>query len=654
MHAEAGRKTNAIVSKICCAIVATVVLALWFTGAAFAHDLTAKFAKLGQKPADCEKNYDNSHDGQTHGKNKFPGMPLLTYNSTFWVALVTGLVSSIIVQLVAWVMRGVKWTRLGGRDRTEDSLSVDNFISVSKTSIITITFGFLATMLGIVSGNLWFSWLTVEPYQKSDHFAKPQIPGNTGNPYLMYRTYDEVLMKKDLEPYEDYKREAIGEYMARENLTLEENPWIAQAAPMNPTEWAYSLYENNNPITSKNNNPPGCIECPITKKAFQDGKLVEDLNGRATKNWDCGNATNLDNCGNNKMKQKRLVENWVYLYRQRRDINPGWSWCGQHTSLAYGVEFFVAQPYLIDAMLGIVDMRNDMFQIFKDINFWTSALACLIGMFQVYSFTVPHQPHDMLMLSTFFRWCRLFSVATTVSSLVKSKVAKYSVIVFRLVCIIFAFAVLISVAEWPCDVIVRESDMEGSFYLNTKGNCDSAFQSMWTCIWFIFVTMSTVGYGDHSPHTIFGQGITILLIMVMLTSLPGWIDDLSNSTEEEETTVVVNPAGSFRGDKTSKAVVVVPDGEEQAIEYGEDDEAMTALREACAVVGMDLADKDDPKLAMVMFVAAMHEGMTHTKKIVSRDGRIKRVSVNPVQQLRYMKAQRRKAEEDAKNGSEDV
>lgn len=58
-------------------------------------------------------------------------------------------------------------------------------------------------------------------------------------------------------------------------------------------------------------------------------------------------------------------------------------------------------------------------------------------------------------------------------------------------------------------------------------SCDFAFRSFWTCVWFIFITMSTVGYGDHSPHTVMGQIATLGIVAVMFLSLPGWINDIS-------------------------------------------------------------------------------------------------------------------------------
>merc|ERR1712118_76878 len=105
---------------------------------------------------------------------------------------------------------------------------------------------------------------------------------------------------------------------------------------------------------------------------------------------------------------------------------------------------------------------------------------------------MPHMPHNIIMLATGFRWCRLFGVASHVAEGAKGKTTRMIVLVFRLIFLILAFAQLSHFAEWPCEALVRESDQDHVFALTAS--CDIGFRSFWTTCWYVFVTMSTVGY----------------------------------------------------------------------------------------------------------------------------------------------------------------
>ena len=45
-------------------------------------------------------------------------------------------------------------------------------------------------------------------------------------------------------------------------------------------------------------------------------------------------------------------------------------------------------------------------------------------------------------------------------------------------------------------------------------------------VYFIMITVSTVGYGDYSPYTSFGQIVTMLILIVTIIMVPAMVTEL--------------------------------------------------------------------------------------------------------------------------------
>lgn len=85
-------------------------------------------------------------------------------------------------------------------------------------------------------------------------------------------------------------------------------------------------------------------------------------------------------------------------------------------------------------------------------------------------------------------------------------------IVLKLMFITLTGAALMFVAEKPCHAL--------------QENCDSGFDDFGNTVYFIFVTLSTVGYGDMSPKTGMGKVAIVFIIMGSISYLPNIISEI--------------------------------------------------------------------------------------------------------------------------------
>ena len=85
-------------------------------------------------------------------------------------------------------------------------------------------------------------------------------------------------------------------------------------------------------------------------------------------------------------------------------------------------------------------------------------------------------------------------------------------IVLKLMFVTLSAAALMFVAEKPCQAL--------------QDNCDQQFDNFGNTVYFIFVTLSTVGYGDMSPKTDMGKVAIVFIIMTSISYLPNIISEV--------------------------------------------------------------------------------------------------------------------------------
>lgn len=363
---------------------------------------------------------------------------------------------------------------------------------------------------------------------------------------------------------------------------------------LSPTAWGNAQLADNT-----------CVPCPQG-----DSRIPADGSAAPDGTRGCTATVGLDDCSPGHMRSRRLVAKWVYTY-----VKSETDWCGTTDARVYGLEMLTSAVFLVDAIIYLLGHRNNMADLLSGnaVSFWCNALACCVGMWALYAQQVPHNPYDMIMLSSVFRWCRLFAVASHVAkrSAKKGPVVRRMILASRLVFLIFTFAQFTHFAEWPCEAIVRESKPTGVFAMTAS--CDTGFRSFWTSFWYVFVTLSTVGYGDHFPATILGQLICMFLIIFMFILLPGWVDELGDASNDKDAKDATDQKNANPRQSSRKAVgagSAAASSLELAVnpakEPQEADPGQANLVEACALLGIDAAEAHaDPKLAMMTFIAKL-------------------------------------------------
>jgi len=141
--------------------------------------------------------------------------------------------------------------------------------------------------------------------------------------------------------------------------------------------------------------------------------------------------------------------------------------------------------------------------------FVTDILACLsIALIPI----VPTGHYSMYQIGGTIRFLGLMHAIIPFEPVVKSKKLVGVLIVFKLVFVTLTGAAMMFVAEKPCS--------------SMHSNCDEGFGDFGNTVYFIFVTLSTVGYGDMSPKTAMGKCVIVVIILAAISYLPNIISDI--------------------------------------------------------------------------------------------------------------------------------
>lgn len=125
---------------------------------------------------------------------------------------------------------------------------------------------------------------------------------------------------------------------------------------------------------------------------------------------------------------------------------------------------------------------------------------------------IPKGHYSMYQIGGTIRFLGLMHAIIPFEHLMKRKQFVGILIVFKLIFITLTGAAMMFVAEKPCSVMYE--------------TCDDGFNNFGNTVYFIFVTLSTVGYGDMSPKTTMGKSVIIFIILAGISYLPSIISDI--------------------------------------------------------------------------------------------------------------------------------
>lgn len=125
---------------------------------------------------------------------------------------------------------------------------------------------------------------------------------------------------------------------------------------------------------------------------------------------------------------------------------------------------------------------------------------------------VPNGYYSAYNIGGAFRFLGLLHFILSLENKIKTKQLVGFLIVLKLMFITLTGAAIMFVAEKPC--------------LALQDDCDLGFDSFGNTLYFIFVTLSTVGYGDMSPKTVMGKVAIVFIIMGSISYLPNIISEI--------------------------------------------------------------------------------------------------------------------------------
>lgn len=125
---------------------------------------------------------------------------------------------------------------------------------------------------------------------------------------------------------------------------------------------------------------------------------------------------------------------------------------------------------------------------------------------------VPHTYYSLYNMGGVLRFLGLMHAIVALEPLVKYKQLLGLLVIVKLTFVVLMSTALIFVAEKPCEAL--------------QESCDSGFDSFGNTLYFIFVTLSTVGYGDMSPKTDMGKVSIVFIIMASISYLPNILSEV--------------------------------------------------------------------------------------------------------------------------------
>jgi len=125
---------------------------------------------------------------------------------------------------------------------------------------------------------------------------------------------------------------------------------------------------------------------------------------------------------------------------------------------------------------------------------------------------VPKAYYSIYNLGGVLRFLGLGHAIVPLEHKIKTKQLVGFILVLKLAFVALMGTAIMFVAEKPCRALQQD--------------CDTGFDNFGDTLYFIFVTLSTVGFGDMSPKTEMGKVAIVFIIMASISYLPNLISDV--------------------------------------------------------------------------------------------------------------------------------
>jgi len=125
---------------------------------------------------------------------------------------------------------------------------------------------------------------------------------------------------------------------------------------------------------------------------------------------------------------------------------------------------------------------------------------------------VPNAYYSIYNIGGVLRFLGLGHAIVPLEHKIKTKQLVGFILVLKLSFVALMGAAIMFVAEKPCQALEKD--------------CDQGFDNFGDTLYFIFVTLSTVGFGDMSPKTEMGKVAIVFIIMASISYLPNLISDV--------------------------------------------------------------------------------------------------------------------------------
>jgi hypothetical protein len=127
-------------------------------------------------------------------------------------------------------------------------------------------------------------------------------------------------------------------------------------------------------------------------------------------------------------------------------------------------------------------------------------------------------PYNIYLLQGCLRFLKIYRTIKTI----ENNTYPIFILTSKILTVIFTMSSLINFFEFPCET-------ETPSYVI----CHDELKQFHNCVYFIIVTLSTVGYGDVVPVTFFGRICVICIISVGLIMVPIQINNIINFLQQK-------------------------------------------------------------------------------------------------------------------------